>query len=300
MLAPAFEALLDPVSAEHFPILAAARMGWADLADSLPAGQTLIDRSGALYFAKDDADLRRRAERLAAFDPSSEILGAAQAQALSAGLRAPGPGLFSALDWRLEPGATLAALHKAFLQEGGAFLAQAVDRQWRNGADVLVLATGADAMPVELPESGLLTPIKGHILRFEKAGPGRGPVVRAPGVYVAPVSGGAAVGATMQAGRSDREIEAGAVAELREAGAQLFPQLIGSSRPQVGIRAATPDGLPLAGPSGGDARIFLAAGARRNGWLLAPAIADVIAARLRGLESGAFGAAFDPGRFAIR
>jgi glycine oxidase len=56
----------------------------------------------------------------------------------------------------------------------------------------------------------------------------------------------------------------------------------------------------MAGPSGSDPSIVLAVGARRNGWLLAPAMADVIAARMLGLDAGAFGAAFDPARFASR
>lgn len=103
----------------------------------------------------------------------------------------------------------------------------------------------------------------------------------------------------MQAGRGDRDIEPEAVAGLRAAASAIYPHL-GRARAvaYAGVRAATPDGLPLVGFSGGPRGIMLAVGARRNGWLLAPAMADVAAARLRGVPAGAFGEAFDPARFA--
>jgi glycine oxidase len=51
------------------------------------------------------------------------------------------------------------------------------------------------------------------------------------------------------------------------------------ARPAVGVRAATPDGLPLVGRSSTPG-VWIAAGARRNGWLLAPLIAKVLTAAL--------------------
>jgi len=103
----------------------------------------------------------------------------------------------------------------------------------------------------------------------------------------------------MQTGRDDLEIEPEVVSRLHAAAGRLFPGLAGAApSARAGVRAATPDGLPLAGFSKDHSSIMLAVGARRNGWLLAPAMADVVAARLRGLPAGAFGDAFDPARFA--
>ena len=310
MLAPAFECLLDPVAHDHFPLLAVARDVWHDLEESLPSGLGLIDRAGALYLAPNDDDLSRRAERMAAFDPASEVLSSAKAAALCPGLGASGPALFSAMDWRLEPHAALSALQGAFLNEGGLLANQEVV-DWREGqarlssgqthdADVLVLATGAVTQALAgVTELDQLTPIKGQLLRFDALGPLAGPSVRAPGVYVAPSRAGAVVGATMQAGRSDRDIEPEAVARLHRAAGELFAHLNGATpKAQAGVRAATPDGLPLVGFSASAAGVMLAVGARRNGWLLAPAMADVIAARLRGMAAGPFGEAFDPARLA--
>ncbi|MDB5495525.1 MAG: D-amino acid oxidase family protein, partial [Phenylobacterium sp.] len=64
----------------------------------------------------------------------------------------------------------------------------------------------------------------------------------------------------------------------------------------AGVRAATPDGLPMAGFSEAP-RVILATGARRNGWLLAPLIAQVVAACVTGAEAGPYAHRFDPGRF---
>src|SRR4051812_23116727 len=52
MLAPAFEAALDPVSAGHFPLYRAARDLWPAFAASLES-EGLVDRCGALWAAAD-------------------------------------------------------------------------------------------------------------------------------------------------------------------------------------------------------------------------------------------------------
>jgi glycine oxidase len=62
------------------------------------------------------------------------------------------------------------------------------------------------------------------------------------------------------------------------------------------VRAATPDGLPMAGFSAADGAI-LAVGARRNGWLLAPLVAQVVAACVMGRDAGPYAARLDPARF---
>jgi glycine oxidase len=311
MLAPAFETLLDPISADHFPWLVVARDAWPDLVDSLGAPQARIDRSGALFLPTDAADLEREADRLRALDPACEILSPTQAAALAPDLRATGDTLFTRLDWRLDAQVMLAALQQALVREGGRLDREAVVG-WsgggatmasgaRHGADLLVLATGPGRAPwAHAPELDTLTPIKGHILRFAEAGPTDGPVLRAPGVYVVPSQGGVLAGATMQTGQTDRVIEPVEVDRLAAAAIGLAPSLAGAAHiAAAGVRAATPDGLPLVGPSAGG-RVMLAVGARRNGWLLAPVMADVVVARLRGLDAGAFGTAFDPARFASR
>jgi glycine oxidase len=286
MLAPACEALLDPNSAGHFALLKDARDAWDRI---LPDLAGALDRSGAILQAADPAATLARAEAAGmAFEPISE----ADARRRSPGLGATGPFLFTPEDWRLEPQAMLEALHAALAEAGGA-ITRADVRGLAPGADVLIRATGP---------GGDLKPIKGQILRFPGAGPKRGPVVRGEGVYVAPSAGGVIAGATMEEGRSDRDIDPDAVARLAAGARRLFPELEAADvEARAGVRAATPDGLPLVGPGEGEegltAQVLVARGARRNGWLLAPLIAEVLLDRLTGRPASVAAAAFDPARF---
>ncbi len=120
-------------------------------------------------------------------------------------------------------------------------------------------------------------------------------MVRGAGVYIAPGPQGAIVGATMQTGIADRRIEPEVVQGLLSRASALYPALAEADFiPSAAVRAASPDGLPLVGPSRKPG-VLLAAGARRNGWLLAPLIAGEIVGLAAG--QGVRTAAFDPARF---
>jgi glycine oxidase len=64
----------------------------------------------------------------------------------------------------------------------------------------------------------------------------------------------------------------------------------------AGVRAATPDGLPMAGWSEAPG-VALAAGPRRNGWLVAPLVARIVSACVTGRDAGPHAARLDPARF---
>ena len=101
----------------------------------------------------------------------------------------------------------------------------------------------------------------------------------------------------MEEGRCDLAIDPQVVARLRAVATGLFPHLADAPvTASAGVRAATPDGVPLAGPSL-QPGVLLARGARRNGWLLAPLVADVILDHLLERPAGAAARAFDPTRF---
>jgi len=281
MLAPVCEALLDPKSQDHLPLLLQARSAWDRLLPDL-AGS--IDRSGAVIEAADPEALRAKARAAGA---ELEPIALDEARRLCPGLAPCGPFLFTPEDWRLEPKTMLAALHEALRAAGGDFVRADVADLPAHGAGILIRATGP---------GGGFTPIKGQILRFPRSGPARGPVVRGEGIYVAPSAGGMIAGATMEEGLADRAIDAEAVARLRERAVRLFPALDNAEVVALaGVRAATPDGLPLVGPTL-EPGVLVARGARRNGWLLAPLIAEVVLERLAGGALSAAAAAFDPGR----
>jgi len=291
MLAPVFEAVLDADAAPHFDLWLAARDLWPAL--ETRAGVRL-DRSGALAAGRADwvggvaASMARLGLHV------TEIPGST-AQALAPGLDfGVERVLLNREDWRLDPAAALASLRAAAAAAGVSFRPEAVRE--RGAADVLVLAVGAAGEAASLaPELTQLAPIKGHILRAR--GVAGGVTVRGEGVYVTPADGAIAVGATMEPGVADPQPDPAKAAPLQAAGARLFPAL-GSAPCDLlaGVRAASPDGLPLVGFSR-EAGVLIAAGARRNGWLLAPLVAGVVAALATGRDPGPHAPRLAPSRF---
>ena len=309
MLAPAFEAVIDPVSAGHFPLLRAARDAWPGFADRLGAAAPRPGRTGALWVG-DEASQADMLQHLARLGAEAEALTPEAAAQLSPGLVARQGAVMTPEDWRLDAGRMLAAMRGAFLAVGGRVTTSALVRMRAAqaelesgelvGADAVVLATGMPPTGLEPLPPGLdvLQPIKGQIVRFAGAGPTDGPVVRAPGIYVSPSSAGAMAGATMQAGECDRRVEQEVVDRLVRLASPLFPQLADAeAKGAAGVRASTPDGLPLVG-AGGPPGLWLALGARRNGWLLAPLVACILADRIAGDAAGDWAGLFDPARFA--
>lgn len=292
MLAPAFEAVLDAYAAPHFDILTAARDLWPALE---ARGGLSIDRSGAVAVGDLDFLSGVNLSLLGLGLHPTELERRALdglAPGLAAGL---GRGLLVREDWRVEAQSALTSLRAAAEAAGVQF------RQARatgfEGGEWLVIATGASRdLSVVAPELDLLTPIKGHILRAADQAY-EGVVVRGPGAYVTGAAGGTRVGATMQAGVEDLSVEPAEVERLQDAGARLFPGLAQAKfLAQTGVRAATPDGLPLVG-RGRHHGVLLATGARRNGWLLAPLVARLIAACVTEGEAGPYADRLSPGRF---
>lgn len=266
MLAPVIEAALDRVSRERFALMMAARDLWPGLAEA--AGLPL-DQSGAVLAGAGALELGRL-------------------QALGMRANLTPEGLFTPEDWRLDPRVALTALAAG----AGVVVRQAALAE---PAGLTVVATGAAECGLA-PELACLTPIKGHILRYP-GGPSEGPVVRRRGVYVCPDPGGALAGSTMEMGVNDRRIDPDKVASVHAKACDLVPALAGLTPiPEAGVRAATPDGLPLVGWSARE-EVFVAAGARRNGWLLAPLVASMTAAYLAGEDPGPWAVAMDARRF---
>ena len=290
MIAPVFEAVLDPCAQPHLDLLMAARDLWPRLAQRAEIG---LDRSGALAVG-DDAWLEKVAAGFAALQMRPTEVGGDTARGLAPGLsEAFDTGLLSREDWRIDAPGAIGALAAAAAAAGVTFERRVVRE--RGDADVLVIATGAaEGLGEVAPELARLSPIKGHIVRV--AAPCVGATVRSEGVYAAP-GAGMAFGATMEPGRSDVTVEEGKAVPLLAAGLRLFPGLRGAPvQMAAGVRAATPDGLPMAGFSAAPG-VLLAVGSRRNGWLLAPLVAQAVTACVTGRDPGPQAARLDPGRF---
>ena len=289
MLAPVFEAVLDPPTANHFDLLLAARDLWPGLE---ARSGVRLDRAGALAVGR-GGWLEGVAAGLARLGVHPTAIPHTTAAALAPGLSATVEGaILNREDWRLDARPALEALRAAAAAAGVAFRREAVSE--RGQADLLVVATGATGGLA--PEAAWLSPIKGHILKTAPTGLG-GVTVRGEGVYVTPADGGLAIGATMEPGLADAIPDPAKAGPLRALGATLFPALAAAHcELQAGVRAATPDGLPLVGFSA-EPKVLLATGARRNGWLLAPLVAGVVAALAAGRDPGRYAARLDPRRF---
>ena len=117
-------------------------------------------------------------------------------------------------------------------------------------------------------------------------------VIRTPEIYIVPRTqgpraGNALIGATVEESGFDTATHTVDLDQLRAAAAELLPALADKTLcPAVdqwaGLRPATPDGLPILGPVADSSRRVIATGHYRNGILLAPATAHVLARILEG------------------
>ncbi|MGN6188849.1 MAG: glycine oxidase ThiO [Conexibacter sp.] len=266
---------------------------------------------GTLLVARDrdeaEALERELAEREAMGLPVERLLPsaarrreAALAPTLRLALDIPG-------DHAIDPRALSAALAAAVEHAGGVL---------REGAEVARVATSADARVtgVELAHSGEridadqvviaagawasqldglpaharvpVRPVKGQIMRLrDPAGPGLlTRVIRMQPGYLVPRGDGRYVlGATMEEQGFDTAPTAGGIFELLRDAIELVPGVAELAIEEVaaGLRPGTPDNAPVLGP-GVLAGLQWAAGCFRHGILLAPIVADALAASLAG------------------
>lgn len=263
MIAPAMESLLDPWAADpagRAAVLRAARDLWPEFAAQ--HGIELI-RDGVDWIGPDPEGV---IARLAALGFAAERTEA---------------GVFCPEDWRIDPAQALVALGQGGERLSGRVVAVRPEGDgWRltlaDGSEVsaraVVLASGT-TFP-ELPEAvmralGDVHAIGGR-LAFTKLRLVERPA-RFAGGYAVPLGEGTVIGATMEAGGLVAEASALQDALLEGARAALGLAEIGPVEWRMGVRGATPDGLPLTGevlPG-----FHLALAPRRNGWLMGPHVA---------------------------
>jgi glycine oxidase len=128
--------------------------------------------------------------------------------------------------------------------------------------------------------AGAVRPVRGQLLHVLWRGSPLAQILWGPSCYLVPWSGGTVlVGATMEeVGFDERNTVAG-VRGLLDAARALLPQIDDATflEARAGLRPATPNGLPIVGPSESSDRIIYATGHYRNGILLAPLTARIVA-----------------------
>jgi glycine oxidase len=130
-------------------------------------------------------------------------------------------------------------------------------------------------------------------------------VIRTPNIYIVPRTSGpnagrAIIGATIEDAGFDKTLHPSDIAHLRSLAAALLPPL--ADAPQIeawaGLRPATLDGLPLLGALPTQPNHLIATGHFRDGILLAPATAHLMAQLLSGESPSLDITPFSPARAA--
>ncbi len=130
-------------------------------------------------------------------------------------------------------------------------------------------------------------------------------VVRTPEIYIVPrtidpIQPTAIIGATVEDAAFDKTVRPNDIAGLRSRAAELLPVLADAPEWEswAGIRPSTLNGLPLLGALSNQPKHFLATGHYRNGILLAPATAHVMAQLITGEAPSIDLSSFSPNRIA--
>ncbi|GAA3405557.1 glycine oxidase ThiO [Paenibacillus hodogayensis] len=282
--------------------------------------------TGSLYVMYHDADVQAMESRRLWQDghgAKSELLDAAELRRLEphiapeaiGALRYPGESHVYAPDY-------VKALEEACRRTGVVIrdgLGPVDILRWQDGAevrspasgetyrgDILLVANGAwaglmeEAFGMAIP----VYPIRGQICAYETPEmPVRHMVFCSQGYVVGKRNGTLVCGASEDVAGFETTVTRRGIARLESWNGKLFP-FLGGMRPfheWAGLRPATHDGFPLLGRLRRSDSLLFAAGHYRNGILLSPVTAHVVADLLEGRDSsGPELAPFEPERFGVR
>lgn len=149
-------------------------------------------------------------------------------------------------------------------------------------AGAVVVAAGAWSATLEgLPRDLPVEPVRGQMLRYPPGAVSlRRLLANHGGRYLVPRADGSVLaGSTMEAAGFDASTTRAGERAIRNAAGRLLPALRGvaPSGRWVGFRPGTPDEWPVLGPDPEMEGLFYATGYGRNGILLAPAGARIVA-----------------------
>ncbi|MBG6097980.1 FAD-dependent oxidoreductase [Nocardioides luteus] len=265
---------------------------WPDFASRLGVP---VHTRGTLLAGVDAGDVQQVERQLAVLDlagVSYERLGRRDLLGYEPGLGRVAGGAFLAEDHSVDPRAVVAAL-----------LARVGDRvgvETNTAVDVTVIATGAH---LPAPYSSLIRPVRGDVVRVRTQEWVERTVrawVHGEQVYVVPRtdSDEVVIGATSEERDGPLLPTVEGVWRLLDSARRVVPALDRAGVVEVTSRdrPGTADNLPLVGPTQ-EPGVVLAAGAYRNGVLLAPLIARLVADHI---ETGTVEPAVDPRRFRMK
>jgi len=159
----------------------------------------------------------------------------------------------------------------------------------------------AGAWAGSLSTHGLPTrPVKGQMLAVASAQHNFVQhVIRAPDIYLVPrTNGRILIGSTLEEAGFDKRTDANTIQRMHQAAIRIVPQLKDALTLEAwaGLRPGTPDGLPILGETS-TSGYFAATGHFRDGILLTPVTAHVMAQVISGAQPDHDIAQFSPLRF---
>lgn len=192
----------------------------------------------------------------------------------------------------------------------------AVDRLLTDGDRVNGVGIGSEALPagevviangcwsgawsstLRLPVP--VRPVRGQMVALAASGRAPHAVLSGVGGYVVPKPDGRMlVGTTVEEAGFDPRPTVEGIASLLDRAPRLAPRLAGATvvSAWAGLRPGTADGLPIIGRVAGWKRLTIATGHFRNGILLAPITAELVADLLLDGRTRLPTSPFDPARF---
>lgn len=231
------------------------------------------------------------------------------------------PGLDTAghvFEWldegSLDPNDLREALPPAFLAAGGTLLEETEMLSVESVTGGVVVRTSRKLVSAHMfvnccgawagePERGLgqlpVAPVKGQMANLRCQPERLRCVVRAPGIYLVPRGDGrVTIGATIEHVGFDETVQEPSVRRMAEAALSLLPEAQAPATMDMwaGLRPGTPDGLPILGSAEAE-HCWHATGHYRDGILLAPVTAHVMAQAMLGEQLDVSLDAFAPARF---
>ncbi|MFN0279320.1 MAG: glycine oxidase ThiO [Pyrinomonadaceae bacterium] len=325
MLSPQTEA---DERTSFFDLCRASQDLYPDFADALleeTGVDVELDRAGTLYLAFTDEgvkEISRRFEwqREAGF--SVEHLSAVEVLRaepfVSTNVR---ESLFFPNDWQVENRKLIAALKcyaeingieihedtqvENLVVEGGRVVRAATNSQVFN-ADMTVIATGAWTSLIKLGDSDMpvkIEPVRGQIVAFQSETRLFQHVLCTGNGYIVPRRGGRILaGSTSENVGFDKSVTESVSRSLLKMAGEIVPGIINLEIADrwAGLRPQASDGLPVLGPFSKIDGLFMATGHYRNGILLAPLTAKLVAENLVNSKDSDYFVTFGANRFTIR
>lgn len=280
-----------------------------------------LDREGTLYAAfgeKDESEILKRFEWQSAAGLRVERLTAEETLKLEPLLSPDAIGsLYFPKDWQVENRSLLKGLTTAVNSDGIKIrlntnikslalepcpAVSTISGETIQG-DVIIIATGAWTSLIETGLAAVrlpkITPVRGQMISYRTAKRAISKVIYSPRGYVVPRKNGKILaGATMEQAGFDCRVSEEGIRELSAVAEEIVPSVaeLDIDDSWAGLRPRAADGLPLIGKVEGAENVYISTGHFRNGILLAPLTAKLLADSILSRGESEYMRPFGPAR----